>query len=307
MRTAVHHERAVGAVRRFGGVDEVEQLVARVRRWKRARHTGCDVAEVAERPRRVSHRRVAQEAFWLVDAIARYERRAFLQRERDADFFCQPLVDVDNGIVQQNRRRRRHRIQLHSRELQVGEHRRVAGDARRRFRDPARLWARRRKWAIVDGARDLPHTRNAADRRDGLQRAVDRGFCFRRHQITAIRAGANGQRFFFDSHQARRIALADVSVEGRFVLQRRTRQRSARERHALRFDRQGINSPVDTGDFLFAQHVRSAALFNFSEALIIALLEIFERAIEVLQGADGLVIRSLGLKPSEFGHVSCPV
>ena len=73
----------------------------------------------------------------MFDAVAADEGRAFLFGEGGLHLLGDPLFDVDDGVVEQRLRRRRHGVELHRRESHVGELLIVGLRARIGFRDPS--------------------------------------------------------------------------------------------------------------------------------------------------------------------------
>jgi len=86
---------------------------------------------------------------------------------------------------------------------------------------PADRGARGHERLFVDIAADDAHAGDGADRRDGGEPLADLRLHFGRHQIAAVRVGADGHGLGFERAQTACFARAHVSLEGGLVLQRR--------------------------------------------------------------------------------------
>ncbi len=201
-------------------------------------------------------------------------------------------------VLEQRRGRRRHGVELHGRERQLVERRRGGLRARVGLAHPADRGAGGHERLLVDIAADGAHAGDGADRRDGGEPLADHGLDLRRHQIAAVRVGADRHEPLASS--ARRplaLAGAHVSLERRLVLERggaaqlralaaergpRRLQRDLVEPARLRVDR-----AIDARE-LFLQHDVAAAPLVV-EPLVVGLLE-------RLEGAHQLAMRHHGVE-----------
>ena len=147
-----------------------------------------------------------------------------------------------------------------------------------------------------------------ADRRDGGEPPADLRLHLGRHQIAAVRVGADGQGLGFQRPQAARFAAAHVNLERGLMLERgraarlpalaaergpRVLQRDLVEPAPLRVD-----GGVDAGE-LFLQHDVTVALV---EPLVVGLLEGLEGAHH-LGVRHHRVLRNAGLGLQIVGSV----
>ena len=130
-------------------------------------YAGHDVADAPPTPTRSRPpwcRRGSPLGFFT--AVAVDEGGALLRREGDVHLARDPLVDVDRRVVEQGRRRRRHRVELRHRIFELDQRRRVGLRSRVRLAHPARLEAGGGERPSVAVRRDDAHPGNRADRRN---------------------------------------------------------------------------------------------------------------------------------------------
>ena len=269
-----------------------------MRRIEGAVRSGRDIADLVPGPRAVRDLGVVEEALRLVVAVAVDESRAFLAREGDLDFLGEPLVDIHRGIVEQALRRRRHGVDLHGREGQLGQRRRVGLRARRSLGHPARRGAGDGERLLVDRRAHRAVAGDGADRRDLLHAAQDRRFRLRRHQIPAVGIGVDRQRLLLERVQARRFAPAHIAVERGLVLEKRPGRIVRRQRQARPRALQGepvhqrlllIERLVDAVDLLGRHHVLRHGPLDRADLVVVLLLEDLEGLQEALESERHIV------------------
>jgi hypothetical protein len=255
---------------------------------------------------------VGEQALGGRGAVAVDEGGAFLLGEAVAHLLGDPLVDVDGRVIEQRRGGRRHRVQLHGRELHLGEGRergRVGLGPIGGFRHPAGFGAGDGERLAVDRGRHLAHAGDGADRRDIFHRTIDSALDLDGDEIAAVGAGADRQGLGFEIADGAGVALADVGVERRLVLQVRAcgRARGAGEMRAGGFQLQLVEGAVDAVGLLGGDDVGRHAPLELAEALVVDVLEGFEGAHEVVERAGDVVaaarvLGGFGFEGRGFGH-----
>ena len=140
---------------------------------------------------------------------------------------------------------------------------------------------------LVDIAADGALAGDLADRRDRGEPLADRLLDLGRHQIAAVRIGADRHRLHLERAQAGALAGAHVGIEGRLVLERRgaarrlafaaERRTRALERDVVEPARLRVDGVVDAGELLL-DHDVAGALVGERQALVVGLLEGLEGA-----------------------------
>ena len=229
----VHHERGALPVGRAQSLDEIDQLVLRVRRGEAARDAGRQILQRPEiaRPVRVRAVRRGEKALGLARAVARDEGGALGPSELCRDLARQPGLDVERRIVEHRLARRRIGIELAERRRDLVERRRVRLRPRRRLRDPAAFGAAGRHQLAIAGRADLHDIGDRADRRNGGQRPVDLRVDLLRHRIAARGVGRPAHRLQLDAGLK---ALAQIALDEGRVLALRPRKRRPRPGNRLR-------------------------------------------------------------------------
>ncbi len=165
LRIAAHHPAAILAVTRLHGIDQVHQLVRGVGTGKGAGHTCRDISRIAPGPGRLRHLGIGQKTLGLVHPVTIDKGIGFLFGEHGFHFPRQPLIKIDNRVIQQSLRRSRHGIKLHGRILQFRKHGGIGLRTCRRFTHPTRGCTARCKRFLVKRHRTLPHIGNRTDGR----------------------------------------------------------------------------------------------------------------------------------------------
>jgi hypothetical protein len=217
-----------------------------------------------------------------------------------------PLLDVDDGVVEQGLRRRRHGVELHRREGHVGDLLRRALRARVGFGRPAGGGAAGRKGLAQAGAGDRAHRGDGADRRGQRQAAKDVLLGRLRHEITAVGAGADRQGLGFDLLQRRRLAATHVAQECLLVLTRRAivafrpargqARTGAIESDAVEATLCLVERVFDARDFLLGENIGAEARFDLRETFVVGVPEGGEGAMEFLEGGGDLGGRRFGFE-----------
>jgi hypothetical protein len=161
--------------------------------------------------------------------------------------------------------------------------------------DPAHGRTCRHERFLVDAGRDFTHARKRADRRDVRKPPSDLALDLLRHEIAAVRVGADGHGLGFKLAQPPTFAASHIGIEGSLVLAERLRAGrfgackrgpGALQRDLVKTPGVRIERGVQARELFVREHI-AAALLDRSKALIVLLLE-------RLEGAHHGVVDGLG-------------